>query len=315
MGKPILISVALLLSTVASTQAATAQTAGPKINVHIHPAGAARSGYPCIGQTGCVTPPPAYTTDEEVMRGTFHQMDRHDIVLGFLTGAAGQAAWVEAAPSGRFLRGIAFSESQLTPPPDSFRVRIMREGYRFIGEVAPQYQGIAVDDPELDPYFAVAAETDTPVLIHMEGVGAPWSTFRAALGRPLMLEEVLKRHSGLRLYVENAGYPFGDDMIALLSMYPTVYADLSTITWAIPRPAFHDYLERFVRAGFADRLMFGSDHLSWPEVIDLAVEAIDTADFLTDGQKRDIFFNNAVRFFALDGEDLRTTGVPDPGEG
>jgi predicted TIM-barrel fold metal-dependent hydrolase len=35
------------------------------------------------------------------------------------------------------------------------------------------------------------------------------------------------------------------------------------------------------------------------ESIRLAVESIESADFLTPEQKRDIFYNNAVRFFRL----------------
>jgi predicted TIM-barrel fold metal-dependent hydrolase len=118
----------------------------------------------------------------------------------------------------------------------------------------------------------------------------------------MLLEDVLKRHPGLRLYVENAGYPFGDQMIAILYMYPQVYVDVSTITWLIPRDAFHEYLKRLALAGFADRIMFGSDQMWWPETIELAIRAIESAPFLTADQKRDIFFNNALRFFRWDGK-------------
>jgi hypothetical protein len=67
----------------------------------------------------------------------------------------------------------------------------------------------------------------------------------------------------------------------------------------IPRAAFYDYLEAFVRAGLGKRLMFGSDQMVWPEKISSAVEAIEEAPFLTDEQKRDIFYNNAKRFLRL----------------
>ena len=46
--------------------------------------------------------------------------------------------------------------------------------------------------------------------------------------------------------------------------------------------------------------MFGSDQMVWPEAIGLAIEGIESADFLTAEQKRDIFYNNAVRFLRLD---------------
>lgn len=39
--------------------------------------------------------------------------------------------------------------------------------------------------------------------------------------------------------------------------------------------------------------------MSRPESIRPAIESIESADFLTPEQKRDIFYNNAVRFFRL----------------
>ncbi len=52
--------------------------------------------------------------------------------------------------------------------------------------------------------------------------------------------------------------------------------------------------------------MFGSDQIIWPETIETAVESVETAEFLTSEQRRDIFFNNAVRFFRLNPDTLKT---------
>jgi hypothetical protein len=46
--------------------------------------------------------------------------------------------------------------------------------------------------------------------------------------------------------------------------------------------------------------MFGSDQMQWPDAIGVAIERIESATFLTPSQKRDIFYNNAVRFLRLD---------------
>jgi predicted TIM-barrel fold metal-dependent hydrolase len=120
---------------------------------------------------------------------------------------------------------------------------------------------VAPNDPAVEPYFALAEELDVPVLSHTLGIGPYLPTFRAAAGRPLLLEDVLVRHPRLRLFVENAGYAYRDEMIAMMYQYPQLHADVSTITWVIPRAAFYDYLEAFVRAGLGKRLMFGSDQM------------------------------------------------------
>jgi uncharacterized protein len=71
-------------------------------------------------------------------------------------------------------------------------------------EVSPQYDGVALDDPRWQPYFALAEELDVPVGVHL-GEGPPggpyWAarSYRARLTTPLQLEKLLIRHQKLRL--------------------------------------------------------------------------------------------------------------------
>ena len=44
----------------------------------------------------------------------------------------------------------------------------------------------------------------------------------------------------------------------------------------------------------------------WPDALELAIESIETAGFLSAEQKRDIFFNNAVRFLRLTPQQVAT---------
>ena len=118
-----------------------------------------------------------------------------------------------------------------------------------------------------------------------------------------LLEDVLIRHPKLRIYVMHFGSPFVDDMIALLYSYPQVYVDVAQNDWGFPRKHFHSQLRRLVDAGFGKRIVFGSDQMIWPDTIALAIETIESADFLTVEQKRDIFYNNAARFLRLDEKD------------
>lgn len=78
---------------------------------------------------------------------------------------------------------------------------------------------------------------------------------------------------------------------------PLPVIDVSVLQWAIPRPAYLSYLRRLVEAGFAGRIMFGSD--GGPRHLRAGIEAIMTADFLTDVQKRAILHDNAAQFFRL----------------
>jgi hypothetical protein len=110
----------------------------------------------------------------------------------------------------------------------------------------------------------------------------------------------------LRVYLENASWPFLEEVTALMYQYPAVYADISTILHVTPRPVALKYLRGLLESGLGKRIMFGSDQMIWPEVIDVAVDVIQSADFLSAEQKADIFYNNAARFLRLSDEEIAT---------
>jgi hypothetical protein len=76
------------------------------------------------------------------------------------------------------------------------------------------------------------------------------------------------------------------------------------IVYALPRVEFYRYLRTIVEAGFANRVMFGSDQMVWPGVIERSIVVVEEAPFLNDEQKRDILYNNAARFLRLSAEEI-----------
>ena len=186
---------------------------------------------------------------------------------------------------------------------------LIEKKWLAIGEVLTQYQGLAPNDSSMEPIYRLAEEMDVPLGIHIGlgpagGVYTMFPNFRASLNHPFLLEDVLIKHPKLRLYICHAGWPMTDEMLAMLYAFPQLYVDVAVIDWALPQKEFHHYLRRLVDAGFADRIMFGSDEMMWPEGIELSIKAIQDATFLTETQKRNIFYNNAVRFFKLNKEDV-----------
>jgi predicted TIM-barrel fold metal-dependent hydrolase len=271
----------------------------------------------------CKNPVWSPRTDEEVMRQTLEVMVQHNII-GMLSGKPELVAkWMAAAP-GRFIPGLDFRLDRATGTgtavsqageykpisPDEMRALHAKGGFTVLGEVLNQYAGIAPDDERMEPYWALAEELDIPVGIHIGG-GSPGEVylgnekFRARLQSALTLEEVLVRHPKLRVYIMHAGYPMLDDLLALLFNYPQVYVDVSVISNIEPRAAFYRYLKGIVDGGYCERVMFGSDQMVWPGVIEPAIKSIEQAPFLTRKQKRDIFYNNAARFLRLSPEEIK----------
>jgi uncharacterized protein YlxW (UPF0749 family) len=152
---------------------------------------------------------------------------------------------------------------------------------------------------------------DVPVGIHI-GTGPPgapylppFPNYRARLHSPLVLEDALARHPRLRVWVMHAGWPMLDDLLAVLWAHPQVHVDVGAISWILPRKEFHRYLQRIVEAGFEKRVMFGSDQMNWPGVIEPAIQAIESAAFLSEKQKRDI---ELLRARAAELESALSTG-------
>lgn len=258
---------------------------------------------------------PAAGSEEDLLRETFELLEKYNI-WAVTSGDLEQVRrWRKAAPTpARLFPAINFhihdGDGGAVYRDLAELRRLHADGeFTVFAEVSPQYHGLSPADESLDAYFALAEELDIPVGIHMgEGpVGAPYvgsPQYRASLGRPLLLEEVMIRHPKLRLYVTHFGSPLIDETIALLYSHPQVYVDVAQNNWGFPRQEFHRQLRRLVEAGFGKRILFGSDQMIWPQTIEIAIESIESADFLSEEQKRDILYENAVRFLRLSEEDV-----------
>lgn len=241
------------------------------------PAKGVREGME-FSQIPCQQPIPAARSDGEVLAGTLREM-RANNIFGVVSGEPALVGkWVAAAPD-RFMPALDYrlpgTPGQTHVAPKSHDVlRALHKAGKLavIGEVMAQYEGVSLDDPRMDALWALAVELDVPVAIHM-GPGEPGGPFgnggayRAALSDPLLLEPVLTKYPKLRVSLMHAGYPHADRLRALLFNYPQVYAEIGSIVYTEPRPAFYAFLKDIVDAGYADRVLFGSDQMIWPGVI------------------------------------------------
>ena len=317
-----------------SPSAMIAQRALPVIDVHVHASPANSQGPPplgvCVNGTGwpvwdqrkpwpdtfmaltkkppCSDPVWSPMTDDELRQQTIAVLQRRNIV-GVVGGTAARVQrWRQDAPD-RILPGLALELPKTDVTPALVRELHGKGELAVLAEVSHQYQGLAADDPAFEPFLATAEQLDIPVGIHV-GTGPPgapylgFSRYRARLHSALALEEPLLAHPRLRLYVMHAGWPMIDDLLAVLWAHPQVHVEVGAIVWALPRAEFYRYLQRIVEAGFGSRVMFGSDQMVWPGVIERSIQVIEEAPFLSDAQKRDILYNNAARFLRLSQADI-----------
>lgn len=243
----------------------------------------------------------------EYLKDMAAEMERLNVTAVVFGDEKSVQKWKDAMP-GRVIPGTSFNEG-MDPGARADLGELRKEfttgGFKVMGEIGLQYEGLSPSDMSVDKYFALAEELDIPVAIHMgtggsgrANVGMP--KFRGSAGNPLLLEELLARHPKLLVQVMHAGYPMIDNMLTLLQANSHVYVDVAGLIWSYPFKEVNRYIERLVDGGFEDRVMFGTDQMEWPKLMAYSISVIQNADYLTPEQKRDILYNNAARFLRLD---------------
>jgi predicted TIM-barrel fold metal-dependent hydrolase len=298
--RPVLFVMGMLLTAGCKPEAGD-RSAGPQpiIDMHLHAFGADWVAY--FKDTSWFPPFARASDDDTLRRQSLQQLEQANIVKAVASGVDPRivAAWRSAAPE-RIIPALVL---MMSTPIDTLRALVKQGDILVLGEAIWQFEGFAPDDQRLEPLWSLAEELDVPVAVHLGGGPRGIQRegpFRLRLGDPLALEDVLARHPRLRLWVMHAGYPMADRMVALLRSFPEVRVDVAGIAVSLPRAEFHGYLRRLVDAGFGPNVMYGSDQAVWPAIIPLSIQAIESAAFLTAGQKRDIFCNNAARFLRLE---------------
>jgi len=314
------------LTPAASFAQNTSTDVAPVIDVHVH---AMDESFPGTGPMCPNTPaftasdpaakeaPMGWVQDEctpklypsakgEYIKDVVAEMQRMNVTAVVFGDPKSVQKWREAAPT-RVIPGTSFNEG-LQPGArvalDELRASFAKNGFKVMGEIGLQYEGLSPSDPSVDKYFALAEELDVPVAIHMGTGGSGRAnittpTFRGSMGNPLLLEDLLARHPKLRVQIMHAGYPMIDNLLTLLQANSHVYVDVAGLIWSYPVKEVNRYIERIVGAGFGDRVMFGTDQMAWPKLMAYSISLIQNADYLTPGQKRDILYNNAARFLRI----------------
>lgn len=241
-------------------------------------------------------------SSQVLMHQTVDQLERFNVTTAVTSGNSVLLAKYKKAAPDRIIRSLwipwDIKGDSLRTYLDSLDVWHEQGQFKVIGEVLTQYSGIAPSDSILDPLWTFAEREEVPVGIHINDFSATCPDSFTDGCTPRALEEVLTEHPDLKVYVMHAGFPHLEDMTRLLDAYPQVYVGATPTNPKSEKYA--RYLKGLIEAGHGDRIMFGSDQMVWPELIGDFVRAIEGADFLTEAQKQDIFYDNAARFFGLE---------------
>jgi len=156
-------------------------------------------------------------------------------------------------------------------------------------KIHPDIQEVDIDDPRLFRLYEIM-EGRIPLYLHM---GDPRPQYRYSMASKLARTlaafprlEVVAAHLG--------GYKTADEAIEYLAGNDRVWYDTSSALWyQTPEEA-----GRVIRALGTDRVMFGTDYPV--KNTEGELERFFAIPGLTDDQREDILWNNAVRFLHLE---------------
>ncbi len=179
--------------------------------------------------------------------------------------------------------------------------------FKSMGESVYNYYGIPSTDPRLDPYWKIAEEYAIPVGVHSDS-GPPFvdkkerPNYSPEYANPEELKPVLEKYPNLKIYLMHYGGPYSDEAIELMHMYPQIYTEISAVSLFAPKIFWERNVKELFEQGLGDRLMFASDYFG---TVKENIEIIYSMDWLTEEEKRDIFYNNAARFLELTPEQIK----------
>ena len=168
----------------------------------------------------------------------------------------------------------------------------------FVGlNVNGQVTGVPASDPSWDPFYEASIDADLPVMIlcGLTGIGQGHPGGRGIKlddGHPRHIDDVAARYPKLRILAARPGYPWQDEMIAILLHKANVSYELHG--WG-PRQ-FTPALKKEIRGRMQDRIMFGCDFpvLRYEKVI---------ADWQAEGYPPEVLEKvlraNAERYFGV----------------
>jgi predicted TIM-barrel fold metal-dependent hydrolase len=239
---------------------------------------------------------------------TYHYLRQLHVVKAVVSGSVESVdSWMAKDADHRFIRGFGMnSPDDYGMDSIKFELLVKAGRIKVFGEIGPYYSGTTLSDPAWQPYLRICEKYDIPVGVHTGG-GDPGGTYswspkaRLKYGDPYLVEDVLVRYPKLRLYIMHSGEDWYEHALRLIAYYPQLYSDLGAMLWI--EPLDQRYVRAFLKnakhAGYLNRVMYGTDQMRWPYAIKKSIDFLNSLDFLTAKDKRDILYNNAAHFLRL----------------
>ncbi|ULC57943.1 amidohydrolase family protein [Flaviramulus sp. BrNp1-15] len=250
--------------------------------------------------------------DSAKLDWVIEDFNKNNVVL-VLGGGTLKYANMYAKADKRFWAGLVFPctktvEQDEPCDKEFFNETELREIYntgnlKILGESMFNYYGVPPTDERLAPYWKIAEEFNIPIGIHADN-GPPLErvnkeerpNYNPVFANPELLKPILEKHPKLKIYLMHYGGGYSEQSLELMKLYPQIYCDISAVSLFAPKQIWEPQVKRLFNEGLGDRLMFASDYFG---TLRENIEIIYNLDWLTDEQKKAIYYDNAVKFLGL----------------
>jgi len=156
--------------------------------------------------------------------------------------------------------------------------------------------GFYPNDERLYPIYEKAEELKISVMVH-SGVKPPAEGNRVKYCQPVYLDDVAVDFPDLNIIIAHAGYPWLDETILVGLYAQNVFVDISTLNQiedVMGCEVIIPALRKLTASLGTHRVLFGSDGIFNLERL---LQAVKTADFLSESDKEKILGKNAEGIF------------------
>ena len=200
--------------------------------------------------------PPATPVDDGGITRFIADMDKAGIELGVLGSSNATLARLCTAYPDRFIGLSATSPLDGMTGVRNFE-RLVREHNIGGLRVVALYNGLPASDRRYYPLYAKCVELDVPVRVYTAMTYANDRPYD--IGHPSHLDQVAMDFPELRIVAGLAGWPWVNDMVALLRRHPNLYCDTAAHRprhFSTPGSGWESFLQ-FGNTLLQDKIMVG----------------------------------------------------------
>ena len=180
--------------------------------------------------------------------------------------------------------------------------RLYKDGtLKSLGETSFHSMGIHPAEERFNPYWALAEKYQIPVGFHADK--GPFKrnmketpNWNEEYANPLILLPILEKYPKLKIYLMHYPGSYFEECIEVMKKYNQIYCEISAVSMFAPKEMWEPKVKKLFDQGLGNRLMFASDYVG---TIRKNIEIIYNLGWLTETQKRAIYYNNTAKFLNL----------------